>query len=162
MTYMVFVAGTFNVLTDGHKKLLRTAVENTEGFRHLMVFITRGAWVQKEVPVRDWEWRKDDVLSFLTGECGMRPSCVEIVPISSPCGNPCAMPVPGITDVLVCSSETRAKAEECISTIPEDRRPRVVVVERDPSMPSSTQIIKTSIQGVPARKRTTRKKEATE
>ena len=92
----------------------------------------------------------------------MRPSCVEIVPISSPCGNPCAMPVPGITDVLVCSSETRAKAEECISTIPEDRRPRVVVVERDPSMPSSTQIIKTSIQGVPARKRTTRKKEATE
>lgn len=150
MSYTVYVAGTFNVLTDGHKKLLKTAVDCMEGFRAIYVYITEGSWIEerKEVPVRSKRQRKYDVLDYLY-ECGVKPHRIIMSDLYRP--NLCEEFIDMVdeTDILVCSSETRANSEALLNQIPESRRPKLVVLERDPSMPSSTQIIKKSLERDP-------------
>ncbi len=147
MTYTVYVAGTFNVLTEGHKKLLKTAVDSTEGYRYLAAYVTADGSLytrNKEVPVRDSKYRCGDVRRFLTRECGLDEGQFGVFGLHGWYGN---MDIPwSRTDILVCSSETRANAESFVDTIPESKRPKLVVLERDPSMPSSTQIIQESLE----------------
>lgn len=141
MTYEVFVAGTFNVLTEGHRKLLKLAVEEMEGFRHLNVYVTRGEWANKSVPVRNWAWRADDVKRFLMKECGLDPDQFDILPLKHVLGD--EFDKCDATDTLVCSSETRANAEKLLP----DREDgiKLVVLERDPDMPSATETIRKSM-----------------
>lgn len=150
MSYTVYVAGTFNVLTEGHKKLLRTAVDCMEGFRMIHVYITSGAWIEerKEVPIRSRRQREYDVLDYLY-ECGVKSHRIIIDDLykTSLCDE--FVDFVNETDILVCSSETRANSEALLSEVPECRRPKLVVLERDPSMPSSTQIIKKSLERDP-------------
>ncbi len=141
MTYMVYVAGTFNVLTEGHRKLLRTAVAEMEGFRHLDVYVTSGDWMNKSVPVRNWAWRVNDVYRFLVNECGLDPEQFDIRPLKLVTGH--EFDNCDATDTLVCSSETRANAEKLLP----DREDgiKLVVLERDPEMPSATETIRKSM-----------------
>ncbi len=147
MSFTVFVAGTFNVLTEGHKKLLRTAVECMEGFRHICVYITVDDWARhKSVPVRPQSWRREDVCSFLGKECGLRIdqySCGWLSHVDADYQRAEFRNSVDETDILVCSSETRENAEKLV----EGTGCRLVVLERDPSMPSSTDIIKKSLAG---------------
>lgn len=141
MSYTVYVGGTFNVLHEGHRKLLRKAVECMGEFRHLEVGVTASAWAKRDVPVRNAEWRRQDVLHYLTDELGVRPDRIEFTIISSDC--PVAMVRDlDATDILVCSTETEQAGRRCLSRVSEDVRPRLVVVSRDRGMRSSTDIIK--------------------
>lgn len=145
MTYSVYVAGTFNVLTEGHKRLLKVAVDETEGFRTLCVYVTNDTcfFKSKEVPVRGYEQRCKDVRRFLIKGCGLDEDQFIIRPLYS---EPKMKAAWSRTDVLVCSSETRENAEVLLSKIRQSWRPRLVVLERDPSIPSSTEIIKKSLE----------------
>ncbi len=142
MSFTVYVAGTFNVLTEGHRRLLKIAVKEMEGFRRLHVYVSKGDWMNKSVPVRNWAWRADDVDRFLTKECGLDPYRFCISPLESDSAD-------GVfdrcdaTDTLVCSSETRANAEKLLP----DREDsiKLVVLERDPNMPSATETIRKSM-----------------
>ncbi len=147
MTYEVYVAGTYNVLTDGHKKLLSVAVREMEDFRHLSVYVTddMSYFKDKEVPVRAFQRRCADVKRYLTREHGLDEDQFDIWPLQPETGRR-ASAWWSRTDVLVCSSETRTNAEEILSRIPESNRPKLVVLERD-NMPSSTDIIKKSLEG---------------
>ena len=147
MTYEVYVAGTFNVLTEGHKKLLSIAVREMEEFRHLSVYVTNDMsyFKDKEVPVRAFERRCGDVRRYLTYEHGLEKDQFEIWPLQ-PTSEKKARAWWSKTDVLVCSSETRNNAEGLLSKIPESNRPKLVVLERDKA-PSSTDIIKKSLSG---------------
>lgn len=80
MSYTVYVAGTFNVLTEGHKKLLKTAVDCMEGFRFLAVNVTLGFdYLRNEgVSSRNIKWRIGDIRRFLTRECGLDEEQFEI------------------------------------------------------------------------------------
>lgn len=143
MSYTVYVAGTFNVLTEGHKKLLKLAVEEMEGFRRLRVYITKGDWMNKSVPVRNWAWRADDVDRFLKDECGLDPYRFCISPLEGDSVDNHVFDRCDATDTLVCSSETRANAEKLLP----DREDsiKLAVLERDPAMPSATETIRKSM-----------------
>lgn len=141
MSYTVYVGGTFNVLHEGHRKLLRKAVECMGEFRHLEVGITASNWVKRDVPVRNSEWRKMDVMHFLTDELGVRPDRVWFTLITGECPMAVTRDTDA-TDILVVSSETESAGRRCLERLPEGSRPRLVVVSRDKGMKSSTDIIK--------------------
>ena len=144
MSYTVYVAGTFNVLTEGHKRLLKIAIKEMEEFRHLKVYVTDDEFYyrNKKVPVRDFERRCNDVRRFLVKECGLDDDQFDILSLR---------PETKIlwwaaTDVLVCSTETMVNAMKLWENIWPNVRPRLAILERDPAMQSSTDIIKASLK----------------
>lgn len=144
MSYTVYVRGTFNVLTEGHRRLLSKAVECMDTYRHIEVGVTLSRWADKEVPVRCGEWRRLDVYHFLVDDCKVRPDRVETVMLAD---NPFVqISNADATDVVVCSTATATETRAMLNKLPSDRRPRLVVVPHDGS-PSSTDIVKEAMRG---------------
>lgn len=145
MSY-VFVAGTFNVFHDGHKRLLDKALEvqrENDGSA-IIVGVTTDEYARthKDVPV-DNLWirglRVDVYLRSKGYPFGL------IWPIDGP-GIPPDFPT-SRDDVLICASDTKDNAMDALAAIPEERRPRMVVIWRDPAMPSSSDMIRSMSTG---------------
>lgn len=144
MSY-IFVAGTFNVFHDGHRRLLDRAIdEQRKNGGMLVVGVTTNEYARthKDVPIRDYNERYLDVENYLISR-NARP--YHIRSIDGP-----GIPSDVITsrdDVLVCASDTKDNAMDALAAIPEERRPRMVVIWRDPTMPSSSDIIRSMSTG---------------
>lgn len=142
----VFVAGTFNVFHDGHKRLLDKALEvqcENDGSA-IIVGVTTDEYARahKDVPVNDFWIRAWEVEKHLRFKgCPFS----KIWPIDGP-GVPPDFPT-SRDDVLVCASDTKDNAMDALAAIPEERRPRMVVIWRDPAMPSSSDIIRSMSTG---------------
>jgi len=141
MTFTVYAAGTFNVLTKGHEKLLKAAIDQMEGFRHLQVYVTRDQSKEtacKAVPVRPYDWRAGDVRRFLK-RCGLDDDQFRVDPMPDP------LPAVDKTDTLVCTNEfdvmERAKRLTAYGT-----GCKLVIIRRVPGIPSSTQVIMKSLK----------------
>lgn len=141
----IFVAGTFNVFHNGHRRLLDRAIdEQRKNGGTLVVGVTTNEYARahKDVPVNNYKDRCGEVKNHLAYKRAI-PSL--IWPIDGP-GIPPDFPTTR-DDVLVCASDTKDNAMDALAAIPEERRPRMVVIWRDPAMPSSSDIIRSMSTG---------------
>lgn len=141
----IFVAGTFNVFHEGHRRLLDRAIdEQRRNGGVLAVGITTDEYARahKDVPVNDYGDRSGAVREYLAYR---RAIPYTMLRINGP-GIPPDFPT-SRDDVLICARDTKDNAMDALAAIPEERRPRMVVIWRDPAMPSSSDIIRSMSTG---------------
>lgn len=140
----IFVAGTFNRFHAGHERLLSRALrEQRDGGGMIVVGVTSDAYASKHktVGVTPYGERCVRVADFLQSR-GADSYRIESI------SGPELLTDLQTTkdDVLICATDTKDNAVRALEAVPEDIRPALVEIWRDPAMPSSTEMIKAEVR----------------